>query len=120
MAHEWVIADKTFQSQLDESFVAHQYIIAAAGRLERQLPTGDWGGGGGKSTPSTRSSATAIRTVRTYTLAYDYQTLGDELDKAKLSWRFYASAFGALERSGCGVVELSGGQTHPLTGPTGR
>ena len=29
MAHEWVLADQMFQSQLDESFVAHQYIIAA-------------------------------------------------------------------------------------------
>jgi phospholipase C len=29
MAHEWVLADRMFQSQLDESFVAHQYVIAA-------------------------------------------------------------------------------------------
>ncbi|MGC1381429.1 MAG: alkaline phosphatase family protein, partial [Candidatus Baltobacteraceae bacterium] len=29
MAHEGVLADRMFQSQLDESFTAHQYIIAA-------------------------------------------------------------------------------------------
>ena len=29
LAHEFVLADRMFQSQLDESFVAHQYIIAA-------------------------------------------------------------------------------------------
>ncbi len=29
MAHEFVLADRMFQSQLDESFVAHQYVIAA-------------------------------------------------------------------------------------------
>ena len=35
MAHEWVVADRMFQSQLDESFVAHQYMIAAQAALER-------------------------------------------------------------------------------------
>ncbi len=29
LAHEFVLADRMFQSQLDESFTAHQYLIAA-------------------------------------------------------------------------------------------
>ena len=41
MAHEWVLADRMFQSQLDESFVAHQYIIAAqAGQRRSARRTG--------------------------------------------------------------------------------
>ncbi len=48
MAHEGVLADRMFQSQLDESFVAHQYIIAAQAAWSVNLPTGGWGCGGGK------------------------------------------------------------------------
>ena len=39
MAHEWVLADRMFQSQLDESFVAHQYVIAAQAASSVNLPT---------------------------------------------------------------------------------
>ena len=50
MAHEWVLADKMFQSQLDESFVAHQYIIAAQAESSVNLPFGAWGCQGGEAT----------------------------------------------------------------------
>ena len=49
MAHEWVVADRMFQSQLDESFVAHQYVIAAQAQSAVDLPKGLWGCGGGSS-----------------------------------------------------------------------
>ena len=50
MAHEWVVADSMFQSQLDESFVAHQYIIAAQAHSSVDLPVlALWGCGGGSS-----------------------------------------------------------------------
>jgi phospholipase C len=95
MAHEWVVADKTFQSQLDESFVAHQYIIAAQAKASVDLPTGLWGCGHGR-----------FDTVNTITQqrdpqgpaehpCFDYTTLGDELDSAGLSWRFYTSRYGS-------------------------
>jgi phospholipase C len=95
MAHEWVLADKMFQSQLDESFVAHQYVIAAQAAETVNLPTGTWACGGGRGD--------TIRTItgqrRTHGLkvkpCFDYETLGDELDKAKRSWRFYASTYGS-------------------------
>ena len=95
MAHQWVLADRMFQSQLDESFVAHQYIIAAQADSSVNLPTGDWGCGGGKV--DTVHTIVGNRDPNGPNIhpCYDYQTLGDELDKAKLSWRFYASAFGS-------------------------
>jgi phospholipase C len=40
MAREWVLADRMFQSQLDESFVAHQYAIAAQAQWSVDLPNG--------------------------------------------------------------------------------
>jgi len=102
MAHEGVLADNMFQSQLDESFVAHQYIIAAQAHSAVDLPF-DWGCGGGK-----------YNTVPTITQdrnpygppehpCFNYQTLGDELDQAHRSWRFYASWYGS-QSSGDGAV----------------
>jgi phospholipase C len=102
MAHEWVVADRMFQSHLDESFVSHQYIIAAQAAHSVDLPFGDWGCGGGHSV-----FVQTINTDRSYgpniQPCYDYQTLGDEFDAAGLPWRFYASAYGS-ESSGDGGV----------------
>ncbi len=92
MAHEWVLADKMFQSQLDESFVAHQYIIAAQAQSSVDVPGGWWGCEGGKGDPEP-----TITMKRTYgkpqAPCFDYTTLGDELDGAGLSWRFYTSKY---------------------------
>ena len=95
MAHEWVVADRMFQSHLDESFVSHQYVIAAQAASSVDLPYGAWGCSGGSY-----DQVATITKNRTYGSniepCYDYQTLGDELDKAKLTWRFYASAYGSV------------------------
>ncbi|MGB8964270.1 MAG: alkaline phosphatase family protein [Candidatus Cybelea sp.] len=93
MAHEWVVADKMFQSHLDESFVGHQYIIAAQAQSSVDLPSGLWGCIGGPS-----DSVSTITKERNpdgprQRVCFDYQTLGDELDKAKLTWRFYTSKY---------------------------
>ena len=90
MAREWVVADRMFQSHLDESFVAHQYLIAAQAHSSVNLPAGFWGCDGGKT--DTVSTITQQRTVgKTQTVCFDYTTLGDELDDAGLTWRFYSS-----------------------------
>ncbi len=92
MAHEWVLADRMFASQLDESFVAHQYIIAAQAHSSVNVPDGPWGCPGGAY--DAVSTITHQRTVGpTQEPCFDYQTLGDELDRAGLSWRFYTSQY---------------------------
>ena len=103
MAHEGVLADKMFASQLDESFVAHQYVIAAQAAWSVDLPTGDWTCGDGRQ--DTVHTITELRDQYGPSIkpCFDYQTLGDELDKAKLSWRFYASKFGSAS-SGQGAL----------------
>jgi phospholipase C len=94
MAHEWVLADRMFQSHLDESYVSHQYIIAAQAASSVDLPFGQWGCSGGSGDEV--ATITQNRTYGKYIEpCYDYQTLGDELDKAHLSWHFYAAAFGS-------------------------
>jgi phospholipase C len=99
MAHEGVLADNMFQSQLDESYVAHQYVIAAQADWSVNLPSGMWGCGGGKY-----DTVPTIAVNRTYGPSihpcYDYKTLGDLLDKAGLSWRFYAATYGSASSGG--------------------
>jgi phospholipase C len=98
MAREGALADHMFQSQLDESFVGHQYIIAAQANWSVNLPYGAWG-----CYPKGSQVAT-VTVERTYgpdqPACFDYQTLGDELDKAKLSWRFYATKYGGGSHDG--------------------
>lgn len=92
MAHEFVLADRMFASQLDESFVAHQYIIAAQAQSSVDVPLFFWGCSGGK----TDEVSTITQTRRfgaSQRPCFDYETLGDELDKAGLEWRFYTSRY---------------------------
>ena len=113
MGHEGVVADNMFQSQLDESFVAHQYVIAAQANWSVDLAQRAHG------------AATAAGTTRSQIISkertigggqppcFDYQTLGDELDASHLSWRFYASSYGsASSGDGGDVVELSSDAAH--------
>jgi len=93
MAHEGVLADRMFQSQLDESFVAHQYIIAAQAAWSVNIPVTKWGCGGGKfDTLPTITKDRDPDGPKTEP-CFDYETLGDEFDKAKLTWRFYAGTY---------------------------
>jgi phospholipase C len=93
MAHEWVVADRMFQSQLDESFVAHQYIIAAQADSSVDLPFGPWGCFGGDTDYVDRIGRDRRNNAGRQEPCFDYQTLGDELDSAGLSWRFYTSKY---------------------------
>lgn len=91
MAHEWVLADRMFASMLDESFVSHQYIIAGQAQSSVNIPSlPEWGCSGGR-----RNFVQTLGPRRTFgdpeRPCFDYTTLGDELDAAGLSWRFYTS-----------------------------
>jgi phospholipase C len=92
MAHEFVLADKMFASQLDESFVAHQYIIAAQAKSSVDVPDYYWGCPGGDT--DLVSTITHKRTFgKPQRACFNYETLGDEFDKAGLEWRFYTSKY---------------------------
>ncbi len=94
LAHEFVLGDRMFQSHLDESFVSHQYIIAAQAGSAVDLPNGDWGCDGGPSDQV--QTITATRRYGPFRLpCFDYRTLGDELDDNALTWRFYTNTIDA-------------------------
>ncbi len=116
MAHEWVVADNMFQSQLDESFVAHQYVIAAQAQSSVDLPVGYWGCKGGSY--DTVATITQNRSYGSSQQAcFDYATLGDEIDKAKLSWRFYAVHYGNDAGGNGGTWSAYQAVKHIFDGP---
>ncbi len=116
MAHEWVLSDRTFASQLDESFTAHQYLIAAQAHSSVNVPTGLWGCGGGE-----RDLVLTIAHDRSYGSyqkpCFDYLTLGDELDAAGLPWRFYTSAYASPSGGPAGYWSAYQAVRHIKHGP---
>ncbi|HEY1655664.1 MAG TPA: alkaline phosphatase family protein [Candidatus Tumulicola sp.] len=91
MAKQYVLADRMFTSNIDGSFVSHQYIIAAQAVGTVDYPSsGIWGCDGGKQ--DTIATLTQQRAVGARIRAcFGDQTLGDELDAAGISWRYYTS-----------------------------
>jgi phospholipase C len=106
IATEFVVGDRMFTSHVDESFVSHQYIIAAQAASAVDLPAGwPWGCDGGPS-----DSVQTLTKLRKYgpseQACFDYQTIADEIQNKGLTWRFYTSALngGGSEWSGYQAV----------------
>lgn len=91
MANQYVLSDQMFQSNIDGSFVSHQYAIAAFAANSVNNPTEAWGCPGGSNTQEQVLEAPKRKLGGWVQPCYDYQTLGDELDAASLPWRFYTS-----------------------------
>ncbi|MGA7283180.1 MAG: alkaline phosphatase family protein [Candidatus Cybelea sp.] len=90
MAQQYVLADRMFTSNLDASFVSHQYAVAAYASSSVDGPYADWGCEGGKS--DTIQTLTQRRTEgKPIVVCFDNPTIADEADAAGVSWRFYAS-----------------------------
>ena len=92
IAKQYVLGDRMFTSNFDgSSFVSHQYIIAGQAESTVDYPSGGlWGCDGGKSDtiPTITQQRTFGNPVR---VCFDDQTLGDEMDAAGVSWRYYTS-----------------------------
>jgi len=98
IARRYVLADETFASNLDSSFVAHQYAVAAYASRAVDAPGGAWGCEGGKTDEI--QTLTPTRAYGPYVSAcFDNPTIGIDADRAGLSWRFYA---GPIKGSGDG------------------
>ncbi|MBV8371661.1 MAG: hypothetical protein JOY69_00240 [Candidatus Eremiobacteraeota bacterium] len=93
MGKQYVVADRMFASNFDaSSFISHQYIISGQADSAVDYPNGPWGCDG---SPSERIGTVTMNPPRQYGSqirpCFDYQTLGDELDTAGLSWGFYTA-----------------------------
>ncbi len=89
MAQQYVLADNTFASNLDGSFVAHQYIVAAYASGAVDAPYSLWGCQGGPTDlvhtlTAQRSRGTPI------VVCFKNPTIASEADAENVSWRFYA------------------------------
>ena len=89
IARSYVLADRMFASDLDGSFVAHQYAVAAYASRTVDYPLAVWGCEGGKT-----DTVPTLLAKRTYgpsvPACFDNPTIADEADAAGVSWRFYA------------------------------
>ncbi|MBV8150705.1 MAG: hypothetical protein JOY59_04040, partial [Candidatus Eremiobacteraeota bacterium] len=89
LAAAYTLADRTFSSQIDSSFSAHQYLIAAQNAWVVDGPTAvPWGcdAPAGTTIPLLSPNRTPMPGPFP---CFDYHTLGDELDSAGISWRYY-------------------------------
>jgi len=88
LARRYALSDRTFASNLDGSFVSHQYAVAAYASRSVDGPDGPWGCEGGKNTQI--ATLTSRRTIGKWIRAcFDFETLGGEADAAGVTWRFY-------------------------------
>jgi phospholipase C len=83
IASQYVLADRMFSSQAGPSFPAHQYLIA--GQPGNMNNPGKWPWGCDGPTPAVE--------------CFDYKTLGDLLDSAGVSWRYYSPGNRTLPKS---------------------
>ena len=90
LAQQYVLADEAFPSNLDGSFVAHQYAVAAFSSRAVDVPSAI--GGDAKGWKSdTIGTLTKKRTYGPRVFpCFDNPTIAGEADAAGLSWRFYA------------------------------
>ena len=90
MAHRYVLGDRMFASHIDASFVAHLYLVAGQAGSAVDFPSGSWGCDGGLN--DTIPTLTQQRTYGPRVQAcFDFPTLGDEMDAAHVSWKYYTS-----------------------------
>ncbi len=94
MGKHYVLADEMYASNLDaSSFISHQYIIAGQASSAVNFPS-SWWGCPGVSSGDYIYTLTQERTIGgTIPMCWNNETLGDEMDKAGLSWAFYASQY---------------------------
>jgi phospholipase C len=94
MAQQYVLGDRMFASQLDGSYIAHQYLIAGwAGRAYNYPSALPWG----CDSPSTNSIGlldSAGQPSGVTFPCFTYPTIADELDAKGISWRYYAPSTG--------------------------
>ncbi len=91
MANQYVLADHMFASNLDGSFISHQYAVAAFASRGVDYPSSNWGCEGGS-----RDVVSTLTAQRTYgpsiQACFNNPTIASEADAAGVSWRFYTGS----------------------------
>ncbi|HTZ89070.1 MAG TPA: alkaline phosphatase family protein [Alloacidobacterium sp.] len=92
LAAQYVLADRMFQSNTGPSFVAHQYIIAGQSDDADEVPNSQTTAWGCDSSPGTTVDLVGPNgtDLPGPFPCFDYETIGDLLDDAHVSWKYYA------------------------------
>ena len=91
MASQYSLADDLFQSNIDASFVAHQYLIRGWANSAVDNPAGvPWG----CDAPPGQNTVSTLLADQKYgpmiNACFDGTTIGDELQDKGLTWHYYA------------------------------
>ena len=90
LARQYVLADRMFQSNIDQSFAAHLYLIAGQAGRSTNVPLGrPWGCDAFPGTVVATLSDKR-RFAKWVFPCFDFKTLGDELYASGRTWRYYA------------------------------
>lgn len=94
MAKQYAFGDNMFQSNLDASFVSHQYLVAAQANSATDFPDEQQGCGGTLS-PTVPTITQQRAYGPTESACFDYKTIGKELyNGIGALWRYYEAAPG--------------------------
>lgn len=95
LAKAYTLADATFQSNNGPSFPAHQYLIAGQSGDADENPDASnaWGCDDPAGTTVGTIGPGGVDSGSVFP-CFDYSTIGDELDAAGVSWKYYAPAIG--------------------------
>ena len=77
MARQYVLADDTFASNLDGSFIAHQYVVAAYASRAVDYPHDAWGCEGGRADTVDDADRDSARSARRIRACFDNPTHRD-------------------------------------------
>ncbi len=99
MGEQYVVADQMYASNFDaSSFISHQYIIAAQAEGSVNYPYGNyWGceGGAGDNIPILGPQRQVPNVSGpSERVCFKDKSLGEEADKAGVSWAYYTSPIG--------------------------
>jgi phospholipase C len=115
MADLWVLADHLFQTQGSGSFTAHQDLIRGDTAISSSESLVDnptampWGCDAGSSVVTSLLTSSGkyllnkgpFPCTNKFPSSSYYQTLGDLLDTAGVSWKYYSPCFKAWNKNGC-------------------
>ncbi|HEY6326583.1 MAG TPA: alkaline phosphatase family protein [Candidatus Cybelea sp.] len=115
MGKQYVLSDEMFASNFDgSSFVSHQYIIAGQAESSVDWPFSAWGCPGGPSDKVAIVGPQRQVPNGFQVACWDTTTLGDELDKAHVSWAYYAFGYSS---GGPGIWSAYQAINHIYNGP---
>jgi phospholipase C len=112
LAYHYGLADRMFASRLTASFPGHQFLIAGQSGASENPPANIWGcdSPAAALAPTFGAPETAGPAA---TPCYDYQTLGDEMTTANITWKYYSGPPGTID----GNIDAYGAIRHIRYGP---